>query len=496
MKRTKRTSKSHPLQIATIKAPGIGAGDIGLTICPGKKDTQSLTGIWHRDLAIDLAAIKEWGATAVVCLVEAFELEMLKVSELPKAVVAAGMQWFHLPIRDVDVPDASFEKAWRTQGKTIRQLLIQGDRVLIHCRGGLGRSGTVAGRLLIELGMGREEAVATVRRQRPGAIETSAQEEYVRKTKPLARRSIATRASSTNEERAIGCLLGLAIGDALGTTLEFSARDSLPAVSDLIGGGPFNLKPGEWTDDTSMALCLADSLLARRDLDPADLISRFQRWRDCGHNSVTGHCFDIGITTSQSISRFAADGNPLAGSLSPDAAGNGSIMRLAPVPIYFSGDEAKAEIAAVLQGRTTHGAPECLDACRLMTLIVVRLINGVSWQQAIAVEEADFPSPKVKALAAGAWKIRKRPQIRSTGYVIDTLEAALWAVETTSTFAEAVLLAVNLGGDADTVGAVAGQLAGARYGYRGTPKKWIKRLAWSDRIIALARDLHRVGARK
>lgn len=488
-----RTSLSHPLQIATIDVLDT-AGAIGLTLCPGKKDKQSLTGIWHRDLAIDISAIREWGAAAVVCLMETFELEMLKVAELPSAVAESGMQWFHLPIRDVDVPDASFEKAWRTQGKRIRQLLMRGERILVHCRGGLGRSGTIAGRLLIELGMAPEEAIAVVRRHRPGAIETVAQEKYVRKAKPLPRRSAMAGVPKANEDRAIGCLLGLAIGDALGTTLEFSSRDSLPVVTDLVGGGPFSLKAGEWTDDTSMALCLADSLLACRQLDPAELMGRFQHWRDRGHNSVTGHCFDIGITTSQSISRFAADGNPLAGSLSPDTAGNGSIMRLAPVPIYFSGDEAKAEIAADLQGRTTHGAQECRDACRLMTLIVVRLINGISWQQAIIVGEADYPSPKVRALATGAWKTKKRPQIRSTGYVIDTLEAALWAVEATKSFAEAVLLAVNLGEDADTVGAVAGQLAGARYGYRGIPKTWVRSVAWSDRIIALARDLHRASA--
>lgn len=450
-----------------------------------------MTGIWHRDLAIDIAAIKEWGAVAVVCLMEDFELEMLKVSELPTAVTASGMQWFHLPIRDVDVPGPSFEKVWRTQGKKIRQLVVNGGRVLVHCRGGLGRSGTIAGRLLIELGMAPAEAITVVRRHRPGAIETAAQEEYVRKVKPPARSSTTTHRNSDTEDRAIGCLLGLAIGDALGTTLEFSTRDSLPAVSDLVGGGPFRLKAGEWTDDTSMALCLADSLLAQGHLDATDLMSRFQRWRDRGYNSVNGRCFDIGITTSQSISRFAAAGNPLAGSLSPDAAGNGSIMRLAPVPIYFSRDEAKAETAAVLQGRTTHGAQECLDACRLMNRIVIRLINGVPWQHAIESGKADFPSRKVKELTSGEWKVKKRAHIKSTGYVIDTLEAALWAVEATDSFADAVLLAVNLGGDADTVGAVTGQLAGARYGQRGIPKKWMKRLAWSDRIAALARDLHR-----
>lgn len=295
----------------------------------------------------------------------------------------------------------------------------------------------------------------------------------------------------TREDRAVGCLFGLALGDALGTTLEFSRRDSKPPVTDLVGGGPFGLKAGEWTDDTSMALCLADSLLANKVLLPLDLMQRFRKWREDGHNSVNGRCFDIGIATSQAISQFVSTGEPLAGSTDPFSAGNGSIMRLAPVPIFFSRHERAAEDAAILQSRTTHAAQECLDACKLMTRIIVRLINGTSWPQALDDLGEGIKAPKIKTLAAGSWKMKKRLQIKSTGYVVDTLEAALWVVDTSESVSEAVLLAVNLGDDADTVGAVAGQLAGARYGYSGIPEKWTKRLAWSDRIVELARELHR-----
>jgi ADP-ribosyl-[dinitrogen reductase] hydrolase len=283
--------------------------------------------------------------------------------------------------------------------------------------------------------------------------------------------------------------VGLAVGDALGTTLEFKPRDSYTHVTDIVGGGPFGLNAGEWTDDTSMALCLADSLLERRALDPADLMERFRRWRDEGHNSVNGRCFDIGITTSQSIGRYVRTRNPLAGSTDPGAAGNGSIMRLAPVPIFHGTDVDAAEAAAVLQSRTTHGSAECVESCRLMTRILVALLNGEPWDRAIAVDAGLFAAPKVKAIAGGDWKAKTRAAIKSSGYVIDTLEAALWAVDTTGDFAGALLLAVNLGGDADTVGAVTGQFAGARYGLLGIPEAWRAQLAWHDRIVALAQAL-------
>jgi ADP-ribosyl-[dinitrogen reductase] hydrolase len=483
-----RTSKDYPLQIATIELPGGGA--IGITLCPGKKDATSLAGPWRRDLATDVRVIKAWGASAIVCLMEEFELKMLKVEGLPGAARRAGLAWVHLPVVDVSVPDASFEKAWAVEGPKLRHMLAEGRKVLVHCRGGLGRSGTVAGRLLVEEGRTPTAAIALVRKYRPGAIETKEQEDYVRR---LPRHGVRQRGKVGpvgSEDRAIGCLVGLAVGDALGTTLEFSARDSTGPVTDLVGGGPFKLKAGEWTDDTSMALCLADSLIARQRMNAGDLMRRFRAWRNTGENSVTGHCFDIGITTNQAIGRFAKDGNPLAGSTDPGSAGNGSIMRLAPVPIFFRTDTGAAEEAAILQSRTTHGALECLDACRLMTRIITRLLTGASWQEALDDLAADIEAPKVRAHAAAKWRGKKRPEIKSTGYVVDTLEAALWAVDITGSFSDAVLLAVNLGGDADTVGAVAGQLAGARYGYSSIPSRWVKRLAWSSHIRRLALELN------
>ncbi len=179
-----RTSHSHPLQIATIGVPG-GTGAIGVTFCPGKRDFAALTGAWDRDPQEDIEAIRTWGASAVVCLMESCELQELKVSDLDKAVERAGLAWFHLPIRDVQTPDATFEEAWAEAGLKLRALLGDGKRVLVHCRGGLGRSGTIAARLLVELGMEPAHAIALVRKHRPCAIETTEQEAYVHRQVPV-----------------------------------------------------------------------------------------------------------------------------------------------------------------------------------------------------------------------------------------------------------------------------------------------------------------------
>lgn len=275
-----------------------------------------------------------------------------------------------------------------------------------------------------------------------------------------------------NEDRLKGALLGLAVGDALGTTLEFSPRPAEPVVSDMVGGGPFALKPGGWTDDTSMALCLADSLLEHPGFDPTDLMQRFVDWWRNGHNSHAGNCFDIGITTSNALARFEHGGEPYAGSTDPMSAGNGGIMRLAPVVLAFHGDPKRMREVAALQSRTTHAARECLEYAALLADAIHAEVRGEG------------------ALETG----HTRDTVKSSGYVRYTFEAAVWAVATTGSFREALLAAVNLGDDADTVGAVAGQIAGARYGMAGIPGDWLAKLAWREQIETRADRLIALGA--
>jgi len=174
----KRTSLTHPLQIATISA-GHSFGRVGITLCPGKYDRQAMSGYWDRDLHLDLDAIRDWGAAAVVTLVEPKEFTLLRVERLGEEVLRRKMLWFHLPIVDVSTPGEGFERQWEFAGDELRTLLRRGHDVLVHCRGGLGRAGTIAARLLIELGMKPTTAIRQVRAARPGAIETREQEDYV-----------------------------------------------------------------------------------------------------------------------------------------------------------------------------------------------------------------------------------------------------------------------------------------------------------------------------
>ena len=293
-------------------------------------------------------------------------------------------------------------------------------------------------------------------------------------------------------DRACGCLLGLAVGDALGTTLEFRRPGTFDPIDDMVGGGPFHLGPGEWTDDTSMARCLAESL-AECGFDEIDQLQRYVRWWRDGHMSVTGHCFDIGRTVRHALDAFLAAGAPAAPG-DEHSAGNGSIMRLAPVPIWAS-RSSLPEVAeyAARSSRTTHAAPEAVDACRYMGVVLAGLLRGLSREEVLSPRywEESVPGgeplmPRIAEIAAGSFRERTPPEIRGTGYVVESLEAALWAFAQAGSFRHGALVAVNLGDDADTTGAVYGQFAGAWFGASGIPSQWRERVAWRERIEAMA----------
>ena len=300
------------------------------------------------------------------------------------------------------------------------------------------------------------------------------------------------------QDRYRGALLGLAVCDAVGTTLEFKPPGTFEPVTDMVGGGPFGLEPGQWTDDTSMALCLAESLIEQRGFDPDDQMQRYVRWWREGHLSSTGTCFDIGGTVSGALSRFEATGEPFSGSTDTYSAGNGSIMRLAPVPLVFAGDPLQAIDMSAQSSRTTHGAITAVDACRYMGGLLVGAVEGATKDELLSAYYAPAPGvwsaqplcAEIDAIAAGSFKHREPPDIRGTGYVVQSLEAALWAFHRSDTFEEGCLLAVNLGEDADTTGAVYGQLAGAFYGVEGIPSRWRNRLVLQDTITGFADALY------
>ena len=305
----------------------------------------------------------------------------------------------------------------------------------------------------------------------------------------------------TTQMRYQGSLMGLAAGDAVGTTVEFMRPGSFPPVTDLVGGGPFRLKPGEWTDDTSMALCLADSLITCGGFDPGDQMDRYLRWRDDGYLSSNGRCFDIGITVSDALNRYRTTGEPFAGSTDPYSAGNGSLMRLAPVPLFFASDPEYAIHMSGESSRTTHGATTCVDACRYFGGLIVGAVQGESKEELLSPRYSPVAGlwdrqslcAEIDEIAAGSFKSKEAPEIVGSGYVVKSLEAALWAFHKSSTFEEGCLLAVNLGDDADTTAAIYGQIAGAFYGLDGIPPQWRELIAEGALITKLANGLRQSG---
>jgi ADP-ribosyl-[dinitrogen reductase] hydrolase len=298
------------------------------------------------------------------------------------------------------------------------------------------------------------------------------------------------RMAPTLLDRYRGCLLGLACGDAVGTTVEFKPRNTFPPVTDMVGGGPFNLQPGQWTDDTSMALCLAESLLQKRGFDAADQMGRYLNWWHWGYLSSTGACFDIGMTVRDALERYQSHRDPFAGSTDPQAAGNGSLMRLAPVVLFFYPDRNRIREFAALSSRTTHGAAEAVECCQVLADVIGNALSGDSKTDVLRVSSEQLTEAKVIALAQGAYQRKARGEVSGTGYSVASLEAALWCFYHTDSFAEAVLAATNLGDDADTTAAIVGQLAGAFYGIQAIPSDWLQKLWMRQEIETMADVLH------
>ena len=277
-------------------------------------------------------------------------------------------------------------------------------------------------------------------------------------------------------------MVGLAVGDALGAPVEFKARDSFPPVTEMMAGGYFRLPAGAWTDDTAMALCLVESLICAPDFEAQDLLNRFLRWMDAHENTSTGKCIGVGQNTLAVLGNYRRTGEVVAPLIKGRSDGNGALMRVAPVAVRHWSNLAKAREIAAAQSRATHCSMLSEQICVAMMDVLTGLIAGNSWTATTGVIASHEVASEIEFVFQGSWKDKDRDQISSSGYVVDTFEAALWAVESTRTFEEAVIAAVNLGHDADTVGAVAGQLAGALYGIDAIPQRWLQCLIKLDEI--------------
>ena len=294
-------------------------------------------------------------------------------------------------------------------------------------------------------------------------------------------------------DRCKGALVGLAVGDALGATNEFKKRKDVTILTDIIGGGPFNLKAGQWTDDTSMALCLAASLV-ERGFDLKDQLEKYIQWRDKGYMSYKDECFDIGNITDSALSRYQRTGEVTSGSTDVRSSGNGNIMRLAPVVIKYHSDIITCIFTAEMQSITTHGSLLCKESAALMAEIMFSCLHHTEDDKDSVLrgsKNKSFITDEVKSINNGIYKtVKDIDQVwTSGGFVASTLEFALWCFYNTNTFEDCVLMAANAGGDADTNAAVAGQIAGAYYGYGAIPSEWLNKLVWHEIIVYYAKKL-------
>ncbi|CAF3442406.1 unnamed protein product [Rotaria sp. Silwood1] len=330
-----------------------------------------------------------------------------------------------------------------------------------------------------------------------------------------------------------GSLLGLAVGDALGASVEFRPRQYLVdrPIANMQSGGTWGLQAGQWTDDTSMALCLASSLISRKGFDPYDQLVRYKWWYKHGYLSSTGRCFDIGNATHKSLDEFCRRQNECQRRLNSvseeqmdkfsyeemyrakldvncgesNANGNGALMRLAPVPLFFYREPEKAVEYSGRSARLTHGDPRAVDACRYYGALIVAAIHG---ERKESLLDSNFCTKhrawfgknelhsEVLAVATGSFKKDGgyAMGIRGSGQIIKSLEAALWAFwSDQNSFKTGVLKAVNLGDDTDTTGAIYGQLAGAYYGSSQIPQEWMQQLYAKNFISCVAEWLQVLG---
>lgn len=527
-----KTSISHPLRIDEVKAPN-GRGIIGMTLCPGKKIKSTKSGVWNRDLDMDLQAIQVWGAQALVNLMEEHEYELLRVPDYAAKVRSYPMEYFHLPIVDVHPPDGRFVELWKSAGPKLRQILSDGGKILIHCRGGIGRTGTVAAQLLVELGMPHEKAIKAVRDARRGTIETMDQERYVYSCRPV------------NERLSIGhftgCLLGGAVGDALGAAVEF---DSIGSILKKYGeNGIENYAPcygrkGAITDDTQMTLFTAEGLLLawRRKKQAAMPVSydemlhqAYLRWLDTQGSKSANADFqavqDGWLLTIQELHSRRAPGNTCLSALQSakmgtlekpinNSKGCGGVMRVAPVGLYAaiafqsSNDESRIcdEIfdLGCRAAAITHGHPSGYLPAGCLATIIYCIISGLTIEEAInetlpILTKAEGYEETLNAikLALNLWKkktVKPEPETIEKiggGWVgEEALGISLYcALAAEGDFAKGIRLAVNHTGDSDSTGSITGNILGAMLGRAAIPVPWLEELELKDVIEEVAGDL-------
>jgi ADP-ribosylglycohydrolase/protein-tyrosine phosphatase len=509
------TSLNRPLRVAHVCA-GTSLGAVGVTLCPGKWQSISISGAWQRDMDTDIDALQHWGAAAVVTLMPQDELQAVQADGIGAACEVRGIEWHHLPIQDVDIPDTAFETAWLYTGLRLREHLRAGRNVLLHCRGGLGRSGTIAARLLVELGWEAGAAIRAVRAQRPGAIETRAQEAHVLTTQPVP-------SDESNTARVLGCILGGALGDAFGYAIEFQHWDAISRQHGPRGLLEPVLQRGKLvvSDDTqmtlftleAMAVALAGqlpSLFNETLMRPMQAACRraYLRWGITqGIAAPIKDADGAALHLSPAMRQSRAPGNTCLSAVRAGATGTttspinqskgcGAVMRTAPIGLI---DGATPELAMALgdaAGALTHGhvdgwlpggalsamvrfiaQGEAVGPAAHHTLRLLAEHPHADHRAAINSGTVRLLTTALQLLDGGAPDHSEIFSRLGEGWTGDeALAIGVYAACAADSFKDAVRLAANHDGDSDSTASIAGQLYGARHGIMALPHDWVRRL--------------------
>jgi ADP-ribosylglycohydrolase len=438
------------------------------------------------------------GVDTFVDLTESFEREAYQ------PLLPAHVEHERRAIMDHGVPGSADDM--RETLEFIDMALERGRVVYVHCNAGIGRTGMVAGCWLATRGRTGEEALRELNqlwRQCARSSswkrvpETEEQQAFVatfgappvEEADPLLEET-ALGAARKLRDRFLGAMFGLAIGDALAAPTQMAKPGSFVLVADLLGGGPYDLPRGAWTDDTAMALCLAESLLECRGFDPRDQVARYTRWQKEGHLSATGECVGITAATTRALAMAQWRRQPFGGSHDPKALDPEPVARIAPAVLYFFADRRVAMAQAAEAARATSQAPETLGACRVVAAVLHAALSGAAKTAVLPVADGGWASAKdgarLSAIAGGSYRDLGAEALKPRGGALDVLECALWAFHRTGSFRDGALAAVNLGGHSDVIGALYGQIAGAHYGFGAMPVGWRRGVARPDLITDLA----------